>query len=302
MASASVVPVAPPRPTLPRAREQPRAGFVAVLVRSRLTVLGMAIVGAFIVLALVGPVLSGYDPNAPVLAQRLQGPSAAHVLGTDDTGRDMATRIALGARISLLMGFAAMVIPFAIGVPLGLCAGYFGGRWDFVIMRVVEILLTLPSIVLALAIVTVLGAGVSSVIVAVGITAIPTFARLARAAALTVRGLDFVQAAKVIGASELRIVVQHLFPSCLPPLIVQASLGIGTTILTAAALGFLGLGVQPPSPEWGAMLSRGRTYVASAVHVVAFPGMAIALVVLGFNLLGDGLRDALDPRLRTLAR
>jgi peptide/nickel transport system permease protein len=289
-------------PAVPERRRARRASFLSVLFRSRLTGLGAVLVVAFVLVALLGPRLSGYDPNAPVLADRLQGPSPAHILGTDDTGRDMATRIAYGAQISLFMGFLAMLIPFAIGVPLGLLAGYLGGRWEFAIMRVVDILLTLPSIVLALSIVTVLGAGITSVIVAVGVTAIPTFARLARAASLTLRNLEFVQAARVLGASESRILIRHIFPNSLPPLIVQASLGVGTTILTAAALGFLGLGVQPPTPEWGAMLSRGRTYIGVATHVVAFPGLAIALLVLGFNLLGDGLRDALDPRLRALAR
>ncbi len=256
----------------------------------------------FLALALAGPYLVGYDPNEPNPRDRLQGPSVSHLLGTDDTGRDIASRIAHGARISLLMGLLATLLPSLIGVPLGLLAGYLGGRWDLLIMRVVDILMTLPSIVLAVIIITVMGAGATSVIIAVGVTAIPTFARLARAAALTTRNLEFIEAARLLGAGDGRILLRHLFPNSLPPLIVQASLGVGTTILTAAALGFLGLGVQPPAPEWGAMLSRGRTYIATAPHLVAFPGLAIALVVLGFNLVGDGLRDALDPRLRRLAR
>ena len=287
----------PAAPPPPRRR---RVGFGAVLVRRRTALLGLVLIALFVVVAVVGPALSGYDPNTPVLADRLRGPSANHVLGTDDTGRDIATRIAHGARISLLMGVVAMAISAAVGVPLGLVAGYLGGRWDLAVMRLVDILLTLPSIVLALVIVSVMGAGVTSVVVAVGITTIPSFARLARAAALTIRNLDFVQAARTLGGSDARILARHLLPNALPPLIVQASLGVGTTILTAAALGFLGLGVQPPAPEWGAMLSRGRTYIVSAPHLVAFPGLAIALLVLGFNLVGDGLRDALDPRLRRL--
>jgi ABC-type dipeptide/oligopeptide/nickel transport system permease subunit len=253
---------------------------------------------AFALIAAVGPLLSGYDPNAPVLADRLLGPSVEHLLGTDDTGRDIATRLAHGGRISLSMGLLAMAISAGVGVPIGLIAGYRGGSWDLGLMRLVDILLTLPSIVLAVAIVSVMGPGVTGVVVAVGITSIPTFARLARAAALMIANLEYVQAARTLGASEARIIAGHLFPNAVPPLIVQASLGVGTTILTAAALGFLGLGVQPPAAEWGAMLSRGRTYLTSAPHLVAFPGLAIALLVLGFNLLGDGLRDALDPRLR----
>jgi peptide/nickel transport system permease protein len=293
---------AAPAPTLPLATtaRRRRVGFLAVLVRNRITLLGLLLIAFFVVVALVGPILSRYDPNAPSLADRLAGPSAQHLLGTDDTGRDIATRIAHGARISLVMGVVAMAISAAVGVPLGLLAGYFGGRWDLAAMRLVDVLLTLPSIVLALVIVSVLGAGLTSVVVAVGVTTIPSFARLARAAALTIRNLEFVQAARALGGSNGRILARHLLPNALPPLIVQASLGVGTTILTAAALGFLGLGVQPPAPEWGAMLSRGRTYIVSAPHLVAFPGLAIALLVLGFNLVGDGLRDALDPRLRRL--
>jgi ABC-type dipeptide/oligopeptide/nickel transport system permease subunit len=279
-----------------------RGGFAAVLLRSPVTVFGLALVLGFALLALGGPLVSGYDPIAPVLADRLQGPSPTHLLGTDDTGRDVATRLAHGARVSLLMGVLAMAISAGVGVPLGLLAGYLGGWWDLVIMRLVDLLLTLPSIVLAIAIVSSLGAGVASVIIAVGITTIPAFARLAQAAALTLRHLEFVQAARALGASTPRILAQHVLPNALPPLIVQASLGVGTTILTAASLGFLGLGVQPPAAEWGAMLSRGRTYIASAPLLVAFPGLAIALLVLGCNLVGDGLRDALDPRLRTLTR
>ncbi len=269
--------------------------------RGRTAALGLGLVLFFVALALVGPFLSGYDPNAPALGDRLLGPAPGHLLGTDDTGRDIATRIAHGARISLLLGVLAMAVSAGIGVPVGLVAGYRGGNWDLLLMRLVDVLLPLPSIVLAVAIVAVLGPGVAGVIVAVGITTIPSFARLARAAALTLRRLEFVEAARVLGAPEPRILARHVLPNALPPLIVQASLGAGTTILTASALGFLGLGVQPPDPEWGAMLSRGRTYINTAPHLVAFPGLAIALLVLGFNLLGDGLRDALDPRLKTIA-
>jgi peptide/nickel transport system permease protein len=276
--------------------------MVAVLLRNRTAALGFVLVAAFAAVALIGPFLSGYDPDAPALANRLQGPSLLHLLGTDDTGRDTATRIAHGARVSIAMGLVAMTIPALVGTPLGLLAGYFGGAWEFAIMRAIDVVMTLPSIVLALAIVTILGAGAQSVVLAVGITTIPSFARLARAAALTIRNLDFVEAARAVGGTNTRILGRHILPNALPPLIVQASLGVGTTILTAAALGFLGLGVQPPAAEWGAMLSRGRTYIHTAPYLVAFPGLAIALVVLGFNLLGDGLRDALDPRMRRLAR
>ncbi|MGH2531659.1 MAG: ABC transporter permease [Thermomicrobiales bacterium] len=285
---------------LERAATASRQRRVAVrrFLRHRAAVVGAGIVFAFVVFAVGAAVWTPYDSATPVLELRLGRPSLDHPFGTDDVGRDILTRLAVGARYSLLMGVAAVGIAAGIGVPAGLVAGYKGGWWDAGAMRAVDVLMTLPSIVLAVAIVSVLGAGVGSVILAVGVTSIPGFARLARAVALTLREQDFVAAARVVGASDRRILGVHLLPNALPPLIVQASLGVGGTILIASALGFLGLGVQPPTPEWGAMLSRGRTYISSAPHLVLCPGVAIAVLVLGFNLLGDGLRDALDPRLR----
>lgn len=279
-----------------------RAGFLRLFVRNRIALVGLVLVFLFTLLSALGPLLMPYDPYLPQLALRLQGPSLAHPFGTDEVGRDILTRIAYGARFSLLMGVVAMSIAACIGVPLGLQAGYRSGWSDIAIMRGVDVMMTLPSIVLAIAIVSVLGAGVASVVIAVGITSTPAFARLTRAVALTLREQDFVAAARVVGASDLRILRRHILPNSLPPIIVQASLGVGTTILTASALGFLGLGVEPPTPEWGAMLSRGRSYVSVAPHLVVFPGLAIALLVLGFNLLGDGLRDALDPRMKQMTR
>ncbi len=275
-----------------------RPGFFKLFVRNRIALLGALLVLSFLVLAIAGPFLIPHDPDKPNLEMRLQGPSLAYPLGTDEVGRDILARIAYGARFSLLMGAVAMAISACLGVPLGLVGGYRGGKWDIGIMRGVDVMMTLPSIVLSIAIVSILGPGIVSVIIAVGITSTPAFARLTRAVAMTLREQDFVSAARVIGASDMRILRIHIFPNSLPPLIVQASLGVGTTILTASALGFLGLGVQPPTPEWGAMLSRARTYVSIAPHMVLFPGLAIALLVLGFNLLGDGLRDALDPRMK----
>jgi peptide/nickel transport system permease protein len=266
--------------------------------RNRTAVVGGLVVLLFILIAIIAAFWTPYDPDTPVLALRLQSPSLAHPFGTDDVGRDILSRLAYGSRYSLLMGIAAIAIAAGIGVPVGLVAGYKGKLWDTASMRLIDVLMTLPSIVLAVAIVSVLGPGILSVILAVGITSIPGFARLARAATLTLRDQDFVAAARVVGSRDSRILAVHIFPNSLPPLLVQASLGVGSTILIAAALGFLGLGVQPPTPEWGAMLSRGRTYISSAPHLVLFPGVAIAILVLGFNLLGDGLRDALDPRLR----
>ena len=198
------------------------------------------------------------------------------------------------------MGLVAIGLAGVIGIPIGLLAGYRGGWWDNASMRVIDVLMILPTFVLAVAIVAVLGSGIRSVIVAVAVTTIPVFARLTRSVALTLRSQDFVAAAQVAGAPERRILLRHILPNALPPLVVQASLGIGATILIAAALGFLGLGVQPPTPEWGAMLSRGRSYMSTAPFLVFFPGIAIALLVLGFNLLGDSLRDALDPWMQNL--
>ncbi len=281
-------------------RERCRA--LRAFVSNRMAILGTVILLLVAVLALAGPIISPYDPDKPSLSERLQPPSAAHLLGTDEMGRDLATRIAYGARISVALGFFAVALAALLGVPLGLMAGYFGGRWDTVIQRAVDVLLTLPSIVLSIALVSVMGAGVVSVILAVAITSTPVYARLARAVALTLRGRDYVMAARSLGSSDLRILLRHILPNALAPIIVQASLGVGTAILVASSLGFLGLGVQPPMAEWGVMLSRGRTFITTAPFVITFPGVAIALTVLAFNLLGDGLRDALDPRMQQLAK
>jgi peptide/nickel transport system permease protein len=293
-ASGKGQPVSPSLSNAPSERRKTLRRFL----RNRTAVAGGVVVLLFILIAIGAAFWTPYDPDTPVLSLRLQSPSLAHPFGTDDVGRDILSRLAYGARYSLLMGIVAVAIAAGIGVPVGLVAGYKGGLWDTSAMRAVDVLMTLPSIILAVAIVSVLGPGIVSVILAVGITSIPGFARLARAATLTLRDQDFVAAARVVGSCDSRILAIHIFPNSLPPLLVQASLGVGSTILIAAALGFLGLGVQPPTPEWGAMLSRGRTYISSAPHLVLFPGVAIAVLVLGFNLLGDGLRDALDPRLR----
>jgi peptide/nickel transport system permease protein len=287
------------RSTAPPLQQQsPRRVVLRRFLRHRSALIGAVIVLGCVLVALVAFFWTPYDPNAPNLSQRLAAPSLAHPFGTDDVGRDVLSRLAVGSRYSLVMGLAAIGIAVAIGVPIGLIAGYRSGWWDAAAMRGVDVLMTLPSIVLAVAIVSVLGPGVISVILAAAVTSIAGFARLARATALSLREQDFIGAARVIGASDRRILVTHLLPNALPPLIVQASLGVGATILIASALGFLGIGVQPPTPEWGAMLSRGRDYISSGSFLVVFPGVAIALLVLGFNLLGDGLRDALDPRMQ----
>jgi len=266
--------------------------------QSRNALGGLVILVFFALFAVLGPTLSPYDPNMPSLGGRLASPSAAHLLGTDELGRDLMTRLAIGARFSLLLSVIATAVATVLGVPLGLIGGYYGGRVDFVLQRIVDVFLVLPSIVLAIILVSVIGAGIFSIIVAIALTSLPVYARLARAVTLTLQQDEFVVAARVIGMAERRIIFRHVLPNALGPLIVQVSLGMGAALLTASALSFLGLGVQPPTAEWGAMLSQGRTYATAAPFELIIPGLAITLTILGFNLVGDGLRDALDPRQR----
>lgn len=271
-----------------------------LLRKNRLAAIGLILTAGWILVAAFAPWIAPMPADQQNLEIRLQPPSAQHLLGTDDVGRDILSRIIHGSRISLTIALSSVAIGMTGGITLGAIAGFYGGRVDLFLSRLVDMLMTIPTIVLAIAVVSVLKSGVSSVIIAVGITSIPVYARLVRGVVLTLRRLDYVEAAHGIGASDWRIITRHLLPNALSPLAVQATLGAGTAILVAAALSFLGLGVQPPAPEWGAMLSRGRNYINAAPHAIAFPGLAIALMVLAFNLLGDGLRDALDPRLRRL--
>lgn len=297
MTSAPAIPVALAEPEKKPSRT---ARTVTRFLRNRSGQAGLAIILVFVVATVIAAFWTPYPVDQPDLPNRLAAPSWQHPMGTDDVGRDVLTRLAVGARYSLTMGLVAIGLAAGIGVPIGLLAGYRGGWWDTTSMRFIDVLMILPTFVLAVAIVSVLGSGIRSVILAVAVTTIPVFARLTRSIALTIRSQDFVAAAQVAGASEPRILLRHILPNALPPLVVQASLGIGATILIAAALGFLGLGVQPPTPEWGTMLSRGRSYMSTAPYLVFFPGIAIALLVLGFNLLGDSLRDALDPWMRDI--
>jgi peptide/nickel transport system permease protein len=266
--------------------------------RTRAAVVGGLVVVTFVVVALFAPLLTRYDPVKGRLVERLQGPSATHWLGTDELGRDMLSRILYGARITIQIQLAAVTLALVIGTALGLTAGYVG-RWpDLVIMRLMDILMAFPGIFLALAIIAALGTGLVNVVMAAGISLVPQFARVVRGSVLGLRELEFVQAARALGHGDAAIVFRYVLPNSLAPLIVQTSLRMATVLLTASGLSFLGLGVQPPSPEWGAILSNARTYMITAPHVATMPGLAIMLVVLGFNLLGDGLRDSLDPRLR----
>lgn len=266
------------------------------LVRNRKAVVGLAVLLLIALSALFAPQIATHDPTEQVLAKRLAKPSAQHLLGNDDLGRDIFSRIVYGGRISLRIGFLSVGLALLMGGLIGLTAAYYGGWWDTLVMRVVEVLQAIPSLLLAIAIVASLGPGLNNVMIAVGIGAIPSYARVARASVLSLKELDYVQAARALGATDGRIMFRHILPNILSPVIVQVTLGLATAILAAAGLSFLGLGAQPPSPEWGAMLSQSRAFIRLAHHVVTFPGLAILLTVLSLNMVGDGLRDALDPR------
>ncbi len=252
----------------------------------------------FLFISLLAPFLTPYSPVAIDLGAAFQPPSLKHWAGTDNLGRDILTRIVHGARISISTGVLSVLIALLIGIPLGLVAGHWSGRLDMVLMRLMDIMLSFPGILLAIAIVVVLGPGLGNAIIAVGIASIPLFARLVRGQALQIRELEFVEAARAIGEGSLSIMFRYLLPNCLPAIVVQATLRIATAVLVASGLSFLGLGAQPPVPEWGAMLSEGREFIRSAPHLTIFPGLALMLFVLAFNLFADGLIDVLNPRLR----
>jgi peptide/nickel transport system permease protein len=272
------------------------AGFR--IIKSKTALIGVIIIVLLVLTAILAPVIATHSPTAQDIVNRYQAPSSAHLLGTDELGRDIFSRIVYGTRISIQIGVIAVGISLAIGVLLGGIAGYYG-RWiDQIVMRFIDIMMAFPSILMAIALVAVLGPSLQNAMIAVGIVGIPQFARIVRSAVLSIKENEYIEAAKSIGAKHGRILIQHVLPNCVAPIIVQATLGVGTAILDAAGLSFLGLGAQPPTPEWGAMLSDGRAAIQNAPWVVAFPGLAIFFVVLGFNLFGDGLRDALDPRLK----
>jgi len=259
---------------------------------------GAGIVTGILVLAVFAPLFSGADPLAQNLAQQTQAPGPAHLFGTDKLGRDLFARILFGARISLRIGFVAVGVAITAGTFIGLIAGYAGGRLDALLMAAMDIMLAFPTIILAIAITTILGPSIINLMIAVGIVYVPQYARLTRSAVLNLRDTEFVEAARAIGAVTPAILLRHILPNILAPLLVQATLGIATAELEAAGLSYLGLGARPPAPEWGAMLNDARDYWLSAPWALIFPGASITLLVLGFNLLGDGLRDALDPKTR----
>jgi dipeptide transport system permease protein len=289
---------------VPVAESSPLQEFWRQFQANRGAVAGLVIVLSVLLMALLAPWLAPYAPdltdNSVFLVPPFwqEGGSTAHWLGTDAIGRDILSRIIHGARLSLVIGMAVVSISVVIGTVLGLLAGYYKGLLEITIMRMMDIILTLPSLLLAIVIVAILGPGLINAMLAVAIVVLPHYVRIARAAVMTEASRDYVTAARMGGAGHLRLMFNEILPNCAAPLIVQASLGISTAILDAAALGFLGLGAQPPSPEWGTMLADAREFVLRAWWVVTFPGLAILITVLAFNLLGDGLRDALDPKLK----
>lgn len=282
----------------PPASSHDRFGAWRQLRKHRTALVGLIVLGGFLVVTALAPAILSYDPNAADLDHVLLPPSLAHPFGTDQLGRDLLTRVVFGTRVSFLIGILAVAFSASLGVPVGLVSGVRGGVVDLVVQRFVDLLLAFPGFLLALTLIAVLGVGVTNVVVSVGLAAVPQYVRLARGVALSVKEQAYIEAARAAGVGEGRILVRHVLPNCLAPLIVQSTLRLGEAILVAAGLGFLGLGVKPPTPEWGTMLGEGQSYLFSSWYIATFPGLAIFLAVIAANLLGDGLRDALDPRLK----
>jgi peptide/nickel transport system permease protein len=266
------------------------------LKRNPLAIMGLAIIVALLIIAAFAPLIATHDPIAQTLSNRLKAPSTAHVFGTDQLGRDIFSRIVYGARVTLVIVMLVVVTVGPIGLLIGAASGYLGGWVDRALMRITDIFLAFPRLILALAFVAALGPGLVNAVIAIAFTAWPPYARVARAETLVIRNADYIAATRLMGASSWRIVLRHIVPMCLPSLIVRTTLDMAGIILIAAGLGFLGLGAQPPLPEWGAMISAGREHIFDFYWVAMFPGLAICIVALGFNLLGDGLRDVMDAK------
>lgn len=269
------------------------------LKKNKAALFGLFVIIFLLIIAIIGPLITPYNPNQQIMQDVSQTPSAKHWFGTDDLGRDIFSRVIVGTRISLFVGVAAVAFSLLIGIVLGSIAGYFGGKVDAFIMRLMDIMLSIPSILLAITLMAALGKGIDKAIIAIGVVSIPEYARIIRSSILSVKENDYVAAAKVLGNSDTRIIFKHILPNVVSSIVVRATMGISTAILDTAALGFLGLGVQPPTAEWGDMLGRVRSMVLVYPHMLIFPGLAITLAVLAFNLFGDGLRDALDPKSRS---
>jgi peptide/nickel transport system permease protein len=293
---------AAPALVVPAVRQRPRGNAARAwhqLRRNRAAVVGLVVVAILVLTAIFAPFLAPYNPYTVALDQRLQPPGGAHLLGTDELGRDILSRLIYGARVALWVGIVTVVLAGALGISGGLVAGYLGGTWDSVIMRLVDVFLAFPVIILTIAIVAVRGPGLTNVLIALALVYWTSYARVSRGTVLLLREEEYTWAARTLGASPTRIMVRHLLPNAIAPLVVLASLGMGNAILAEAALSFLGLGIQPPEASWGSMLNTGMQFLRDASFLSTFPGLAIFVTVLGFNLLGDGLRDALDPRMRT---
>ena len=280
----------------PRVKEWRR--LVRVFFSRNVVLIGLVIVLLFILMAIFAPLISPYDPYQQDLPSALKGPSAQHLLGTDEFGRDTLSRIIYGSRVSLMVGVLALSIAAVIGMTLGLLAGYFGGWINLIIMRVMDALMAFPMLVLALLISSLLGGGFINLMIAIGVSLIPGYARLMCGQVMSIKENDYVLAGRAMGSSDLRIMLRHAFPNCMPPLIVMLTMTIGMTILTEASLSFIGIGIKPPTASWGGMVNTGYRYILSTPMMSFAPGLSIMLVVFGFNMVGDGLRDALDPRLR----
>jgi peptide/nickel transport system permease protein len=266
--------------------------------KNRMAMVGLFLIVLLTVTAIFANVIAPFGIDDQDYNMRFLSPSREHFFGTDNLGRDVFSRIVFGSRVSLLIGISSAALSAFFGVALGSIAGFYGGRTDNLIMRSIDILMAIPSMLLAISVVAALGPGVRNTVIAVAIAAIPAYARIVRASILSVKEQEYIEAARCIGANDRRIIMHHILPNCMAPIIVQITMSVAKAILEAAGLSFISLGVQPPSPEWGAMLSAGRPYIRDAWHIVAFPGLAIMAIIFGLNLFGDGLRDALDPRLK----
>lgn len=271
------------------------------LKKSKTAMAGLIILMVIVLMAIFADVIGNYENVAVKMdvANRLLGPfTDGHIFGTDHYGRDVFVRIAHGARVSVIIGFGAVALSLVFGGLIGATAGFYGGKYDNIVMRLMDIIIAIPSTILALAVVAVLGSGIGNLMVAIAVADIPKYARVVRSSVLTIRNADYIEAASAVGAKVSRIISRHILPNVIGPIIVQCTLGVGNSILNAAGLSYIGLGVQAPRPEWGNMLSEAREYIQVAPHLIIFPGIVLALTVLALNLLGDGLRDALDPRLK----
>ena len=268
------------------------------MAQNKLAMVGLVIIALLVLMAVFADVVAPYSFDGTDLEHQFAKPSLEHLFGQDEFGRDILSRVIYGARISLKVGFISVGIALFVGAFIGAVTGYFGGKVDTILMRFIDILQAIPDILLAIAIVASLGPGLGNLMIAVGIAGIPGYARIVRSAVMSIVDMEFIEAARAGGSSDFRIIFKHIIPNCMAPIIVQATLGVAYAILNAAGLSFIGLGLEPPTPEWGAMLSGGRAYIRSYSHLTLFPGLAIVITIFALNVLGDGLRDALDPKLK----